>query len=495
MRWIFFSVLLLTTVYANAQVPFDTSGVQTLKEIRRWDLPTGIRRNINAVSSFCGIPGNDVVVSRIHEVSPQTWSQTSPFDTVNIYNWPTGPETSTALEIDYDGVHPFEYFTENGEVFRCRADLNLPEERIDSLSCATFVSSETKYRCDVDNNGLDDIVIDPKNSTSNYADVILSGAEYGLGCKRVMSLPRKPGNNGVFHSTLWVRFYRDFDGHLRMLISRTVGSGEYQGLYLYKVVLSKSGTEWDIQYVATDSILVKRDQFLSPIVQYIECVVKDTVHRHHYAVNQWTTGYRYGRDVLNEPVVSVYLIDGGRFVETEAIVGVLGYFQSHEHSYDGGDPLITCYLDGDIYYYISRITQLAKPIGRMPWFITAPYQTFINDQNADGKRDFLIASDHVPGQMRLYDMNTSTTYVEQEKDLVDWISLIVDQLHITTTQTRQLYYRITNTLGKNIFTGSVSVDTQPFIIDLSTTLSHQPTGLYFVSAECGSKQRTFTIIR
>jgi len=413
-------------VQLEAQVPFDTAGVPVLKEIRRWDIPTVIRRNINTVSSLCGVDGNDVVISRIHEVGPQTWSQLAPFDTVNIYSWPTGPETSSAIEIDYDGIPPFEYFTENWEVFRCGGG-RYPTNRIDTLDCLpTPFTPSTHYVCEIDGNGQNDIVIYPRDASVNYADVVLSGVEYGNGCNRVISLPRKPGNNGLVHTTTWVKFYRDYDGILRMLINRTPVNPKIGGIYLYEVQVNRDGQGWKVDYVVTDSIVRDIDPELAPYAVYPECIVNDSINRHHYTVQSWTRGYRYGKDVLNEPVISVYLIDKGRLIETEAVIGVVSSVYSHDNAFDEGSPLISLAFM-DYWKYFCRITEISKPIAKFQWIISAPYRAFIYDQTDDGKRDFLIASDHLPGQLRLYDMSILTTSVEEHIDLRSMKSSVIDE--------------------------------------------------------------------
>ena len=493
MRWILFTLLLITTVHANAQVPFDTSNVPELQEIKRLEYGGRMMWGLTSVPEMCGQVQNDVVITAYSDRGAQTYSQTAPLDTISIYNWPAAPSTGWVREIDYDGIDPKEYVNQNGEILRCSGTSSFPMEKVDSLACIS-IGIHTRYSCDVDGNGLSDIVLYPKDETQNYADVILSGAEFGIGCNRVMSLPRKPGNNGLVHTTTWVRFYRDFDGQLRMLINRTPVNPQVGGVYLYKVLVNRIGLEWNAEYVATDSIVRNVDVGLSRSILYPEEIVRDDIARHHYTVQSWTRGYRYGRDVLNEPVVSIYLIDGGHLVETEAVVGEVSSVYSHGNQFDSGSPLITLSYS-DYWKYFCRITELSKPICKFQWIISAPYRTFINDQNGDGKRDFLIATDHMSGQLRLYDMNSSTTSVVQENNSLEWVALIGEQLHVTTTQPCQLFYRITDMLGKSIFAASVLVDAQPTTIDLSSTLSLLTKGKYFVSVQCSSRQRTFMIFR
>jgi len=489
--------LCISSVSLLAQVPFDTSGAPTLREIKRWDFPAevGIRSGLSNIESMCGSNGNDVIVTRRTDFATSTYSQTAPFDTTSVYNWPNGNQTRLLFPIDFDGVAPLEYMNQVGEIFRCSGGL-YPDIQIDSIPCLPVpFSSSTNYRCDVDDNGLEDIVVYPSDASVDYAEVVLSGIEFGRGCNRVMSLPRKLGSNGLMHTSTWVRFYRDYDGQLRMLIDRRIGDGDFQGVYLYQVAITQVGSEWSVQYTVTDSIVVVQDQELPLYAQYLECIVRDAKNKHHYAVNQWTRGYRFGKDVLNEPVVSVYIIDAGRFVETEAVVGVLGNFKAHDNAFDSSNAIVTYYSEGDVYYYMSRITDLAKPIGRMPWLITAPYQTFINDQNGDMREDFLIATDHVPGQLRLYDMSTVSTTVDINVDQSDWVTLNGEQLHLRLQLSHSFTCRVSDVLGRVMLSFATVVESSPQMLDIRQRLASIPKGQYFLSVTSDTLQRTFTIIR
>ena len=402
---------------------------------------------------------------------------------------------SAYIPIDYDGIPPLEYMTNNGRIDRCRST-GFPfqlERGVDATACwgGRYTYINFAFPADVDADGYQDLICD-MGGGGYTARVIRGGPDAGKGCERVMTIPQPRSGNVSFVTTKW--FWKSASGPCRLYqyeADTNVWPWRYQHL-LYELRIDRTNDGWTYDFVLTDSL---PDRTVGDVG-----VMVDTAAR-----RDWLYMECKRRMDTSSSVIERFDATQGRFTPTGEQIFWNGLDFNQPwflgHSLGTSQPVVAFQASG-----VGRVfcyaTDLVHPFaiwnsqGAKIWPLAGV--AVINDQTGDGIPDFVAAGGTNNGIIVLYTLDSAfVTHAPNDPQHEPLVCRLEESMLILALPSaEEITIEIISVDGRIVDTiASLPGTAGTNHIDLSPVLDRLARGFYIVRARTVSSVQTLRLLR
>lgn len=469
-----------------AQVPFDLSKAVLAKTV----MNVRIGGDVGPpwyIPSPCGMAGYDLVA-----VASSTGGRRfNTFPRIDTNVKATYGLGLSHIQIDYDGILPFELMNDNGRIDRCGSfDGEFHRISVDTVGCWT-PDIQPEYSLDIDGDGYLDVVCDLLGG-GVLAHVILGGPNAGKGCQRVAVIKGYRHND----TSIARKFFRSSSGRWRLVQWERGRSDLSPRMFLYDVGLKRLGNTFETTFTPLDSLYGGSSSLNDDPFYTVEELV-DTVHHKDYVLIQHVVDF--------DPrtwAVERFDITEGRLKSTGEIVTGYSFFDNQNlgHSLGTDEPVIgiTSYR-GICYCYANDITRPFAVINPVTLGIqTGAGFAVINDQTGDGKPDIALTGGSSDGRMAVVTFDQTVGVEEHTSDVLTESNalLVGDQLDVALVAPDVVSVDVATVTGQQwtvVPPSTLDVGVKHY--DVATLLHNRPSGAYFLRVHIGTHVVSIPVTR